>query len=379
MYTFTSTERASAKWTQRCIERYHFEVMPKDGIFIGTKITVSDIAKVVGVSPSTVSRVLTNGSRSEYISEETRHKVRDAALQLGYTPNPLARALKGGRSNLIGLILREIADPFFAQLIQEISNVVQSSGYQIVLGYSRGNSDGALKMSNILDTRYVDGVIVLGDLIDDERMLAAILEQNPAVIALCRSSSPKSVITVNTNNYAGIEALFNHLYDLGHRRIAFLEGDWMGDIPQRRRAFVECMSARQLSIADGWVQKVPDNFKGGYQGLQNLLDRSDLPTAVMASDDTIAIGAIKALVDAGLHTPRAMSVTGYDDIDLAAFVSPSLTTVRQPIDRMAKQAVEALISLITLPKLPLSETMLHIQPELVIRDSTARPPLNLPA
>lgn len=347
--------------------------MSKDGTSISTKITVSDIAKAVGVSPSTVSRVLSNGSRSEYISEETRLKVRDAALQLGYTPNPLARALKGGRSNLIGLILREIADPFFAQLIQEISNVAQSSGYQIVLGYSRGSSDGVLKMSNILDTRYVDGVIVLGDLIDDERMLAAILEQNPAVIALCRSSSPKSVLTVNTNNYAGIEALFTHLYDLGHRRIAFLEGDWMGDIPQRRSAFVACMDARGLPIADGWVQKVTDNFRGGYQGLQNLLTMADTPTAIMASDDTIAIGAIKALTDAGLRAPQAMSVTGYDDIDLAAFISPSLTTVRQPIDRMANQAVEALISLITLPKYPLSETMLHVQPELVIRDSTTHP------
>ena len=318
--------------------------------------------------------MLTNGSRSEFISEETRLKVRDAAAQLGYTPNPLARALKGGRSNLIGLMLREIADPFFAQLIQKISDVAQNSDYQIVLGYSRGSSDGVLKMSSILDTRYVDGVIVLGDLNDDERTLAAILEQNPAVIALCRGSSPRPVFTVNSNNTAGIEALFEHLFGLGHRRIAFIEGDWMGDITQRRIAYGERMSTRGLPIHDGWVQKVPNNFMGGYQGLQNLLSLAEIPTAIMASDDTIAIGAIKALTDAELHTPDTMSVTGYDDIELASFISPSLTTVRQPIDRMASQAVEALISLITLPKLPLSDTILRVQPELVIRNSTAAPP-----
>ncbi len=339
----------------------------------GSRVTVYDVAEAVGVSASTVSRVLSGGSRSEFLSAETHRKVRAAAHQLGYTPNPIARALKGGRSNLIGLVLREIADPFFAQLIQEISDRAQQQGYQIVLGYARGTLAGELKLSSILDTRHIDGVIVLGELQDDEHTLSTILEQNPAVIALCRGASPKSVFTINTNNAAGIQALFEHLYGLGHQRIAFLEGDWLGDIPERRQAFVECMKAKALPISDDWLPKMPNHLAGGYQALQTLLTLPNRPTAVMASDDTIAMGALKGLADAGFHVPHSMSITGYDDIEMASFVSPSLTTVRQPIDRMAEQAVEALISLIRLPKRPLSEMMLRVQPELVIRSSTAAP------
>jgi LacI family transcriptional regulator len=338
-----------------------------------TRVTVHDVANAVGVSPSTVSRVLSEGAGSELIGEETRRKVRSAALQLGYSPSPIAKALRGGRSNLIGLILREIADPFFAQLSQELITRARDEGYQIVLGYAHGDPEKALNVSSVLDTRHIDGAVVMGDLTYNEQVLTTLLSTIPAAVGLCRGESKQGLFTVNSDNFAGIESLFAHLLELGHLRIGYLDGGLIGDIRERRRAFLHCAASHGLEIPMDYVQESDDGLAGGYQSMQRLLRLPERPTAVIASDDVIAIGAMKAALDHGLRVPEDLSITGFDDIEMAQYTYPSLTTMRQPTRVMVERTLDSLLTLIREQSLPETESILRIPPTLIVRHSTAAP------
>jgi LacI family transcriptional regulator len=338
------------------------------------RVTVRHVASAVGVSASTVSRALSGGPGSELISEETRRKVREAALQLGYSPSPIAQALRGGRSNLIGLILREIADPFFARLSQELITCARDAGYQIVLGYAHGDPDKALNVGSVLDTRHIDGAVVMGDLTNNEKVLTTLLSTVPAAVGLCRGASLPGLFTVNVDNVAGIEALLTHVYDLGHRRVAYLDGGLIGDIQERRQAFLSGASRRGLDVPPEYVQDAADSLAGGYQSMRRILTLPQRPTAVIASDDMIAIGAIKASLDAGLSVPNDISITGFDDIEMAQYSYPSLTTARQPTRRLVEQTLSSLLTLIGEQRLPDTDSIVRIPPKLIVRQSTAAPP-----
>jgi DNA-binding LacI/PurR family transcriptional regulator len=339
-----------------------------------SQVTARSVADAAGVSASTVSRVLNEGSGSELIGEEARRRVRDAATQLGYRPSPIAKALRGGHSNLIGLILREIADPFFAQLSQELIACARDEGYQIVFGYAHGDPNEALNVSSVLDTRHIDGAVVMGDLTGNERVLTALLSTIPAAVGLCRGASTQNLLTVNSDNFAGIEAVFAHLFDLGHRRIGYLEGGSIADIRERRRAFVQCAERRRMSIPNEYIQNANDDgLRGGYQSMRQLVDLPDRPTAVIASDDLVAIGAIKMALERGLSVPDDISITGFDDIELAQYTFPSLTTARQSTRLLAERTLSSLLTLIREKRLGEAESILRIPVSLVLRNSTAAP------
>lgn len=337
------------------------------------RVTMRDVARIVGVSPSTVSRVLNNGTRSELISEKTRQRVLEVAKELGYTPSPIAKALRGGPSGLLGLIVHEIADPFFASLIQELSNCARSRGYQIVLGYAHGDPNQALTVSNILDTRHVDGMIVLGDLTHDEHILGAILENVTAAVGLCRGRSSRTLFTVNTDNAAGVRILFNHLYELGHRRIGYLNGGTIGDISERREAFLACAAEKGLEVQPTWMGEAGEGSAGAYQAMTEMIACGNLPTALMAADDVIAIGAMKAALHHGLRIPEDLSITGFDDIEMAKFVHPGLTTMRQPIDLLSCQAIDALLNQLARRSSACDTNVVRFPPTLQVRESTAPP------
>lgn len=334
--------------------------------------TAKDVASLAGVSQSTVSRVL-NRVDSQFISEATRQRVLSAAAELGYSPNPIARALRGKKLCLIGLIVREIADPFFASLISELSTQASVLGYQMVLGHAHSDPDEALEMTSILDTRHTDGVIILGDLRDDESTLQEILVGHRAVVTMCRGHSPPGVFTINSNNKAGIRVLLDHLIGLGHRSLAFIDGGWWGDIRERRDEFVAYSRAKGVQVNPEWIQVATNDYEGGYWAMQRLLEWQPRATAVLASDDVLAIGALKAALDKGLGVPGDVSITGFDDIQLARFVSPALTTVRQPITQISEQALQLLTGLID-GEITEPGFLIQVQPELVVRDSTGPAP-----
>jgi LacI family transcriptional regulator len=198
----------------------------------GLRSTAKDVARLAGVSQSTVSRIL-SGDSSPFFSEKTRRRVLKVAADLNYSPNPLARALRGKQTQLIGLIMRGINDPFMASLVSEISMQARSLGYQVVLGHAQSDPDEVLQISNVLDTRHIDGVIILGDFKEDQAAIREILEGRRAVVAICRGDARAKAITINSDNQAGMQSLLDHLINLGHRRLAFIDGGWAGDLKER--------------------------------------------------------------------------------------------------------------------------------------------------
>ena len=332
-------------------------------------VTAQHVGKLAGVSQSTVSRVL-SGHQNGMISEETRQRVIEVAASLGYSPNPIASALRGKRTYLLGLIIREIADPFFAGLIATLSTQARTMGYHIVLGHAHSDPEEALEMSSVLETRHCDGVILLGDLKDDENFIQKMLTGNLPIVALCRGIPAAQIPTVDCNNFLGMKLLIDHLVSLGHYRLAFINAGWLGDICERLTAFKKITSELGIQIPEEYIQSEPNDSEGGYRAMQRLLACSPTPTAVCASDDVMALGALKALQDAGKQVPGDISLAGFDDIDLARFVTPRLTTMRQPIEEMSSQALDFLMNLIAHKNLDIVSTYIQSTPELIIREST---------
>ena len=342
------------------------------GLMAKKKIaTAKDVAKRASVSQSTVSRVLNNAG-TDFISEATKERVRKAVDELGYAPNPYARALRGKKTNLIGLIVREIADPFFSSLISEISLQANALGYRVVLGPAHSDPNEAYKLISTF-SRHHDGTIILGDLRNDEAIIHKIIDSFPCAVTMCRGSKMKDVSTVNTHNRKGISLLLDHLVDLGHKRYAFLDGGWLGDNRDRREMFVEYLQEANLSVEPDWIRVAENNAAGGYKAMQKLLQSSPRPTAILAADDILAIGAIKAVADAKTRIPEDISITGFDGLDLADYICPALTTIRQPIEEMSALALNMLIEVIDggTPK----NKIFQVEPELLVRQSTGPAPL----
>src|SRR6478609_7598269 len=199
--------------------------------------TMRDIATAAGVSQSTVSRVLNDAPTTVPIAAETRERVTIAARRLGYRPNPLARGLRGAATMLLGAVVRDITDPFFAGAIEALSVEAIARGYNVVLGHAHGRADEALALTAVLETRHCDAIVLLGDMQDQPRLLADLKDSIVPVIALWQGTSPLAVPTVDVDNAAGIRAGLDHLTGLGHRRIAFVSGRPLGDIRERQAAF----------------------------------------------------------------------------------------------------------------------------------------------
>jgi DNA-binding LacI/PurR family transcriptional regulator len=336
-----------------------------------TEPTAKDIAKIAGVSQSTVSRVL-NKTGTDLISKETIKRVQEIATEMGYSPNPFARALRGKGTRLIGLVVREMADPFFSSLISEISVQANRLGYRVVLAPAHSDPDEALKVVTALNTQHTDGVIILGDLRSDEKAIHKILEEHSAVVTMCRGSTLTEVLTINIDNSKGMRLLLDHLINLGHLKFAFLDGGWLGDIHERRFAFMEYLHNMRLMINPDWLKVTTNDAEGGYQAMKSLLMVSPRPTAVLASDDVMAIGAMKAVYDSGLTVPKDISITGFDDIDISSYIYPALTTIQQPIQSISEKALYLLLDAIK-GKEP-QRYLIQVDPKLIVRQSTGCPP-----
>jgi DNA-binding LacI/PurR family transcriptional regulator len=303
-----------------------------------------DIANATGLSQSTVSRVLSGAVSPVTIGEETRARVTEVARQLGYSPNPLARGLRGGGTMLLGVIVREITDLFMAGAVEAISVEAARHDYNIVLGHAHSRADEAIALHHVLETRHCDALLLLGDMSDQPRLIDDLREAQVPVVALWQGLALDGIRTVNVDNRVGVDAALEHLIDQGHRRIGLIAGGQLGDIRQRRSAFVDHMNA---ALGDGSSPLVadvePNDPDAGAQGLDMLMDVADAPTAVMTTTDALAIGALHAAHARGIRVPNDISVVGFDDIYLARFTIPPLTTVHMPTAEMAAMAVRVAI------------------------------------
>jgi DNA-binding LacI/PurR family transcriptional regulator len=333
---------------------------------------MQDIAKAAGVSQSTVSRVLNDTPTSVPIAAETRDRVQEVARRLGYRPNPLARGLRGARTMLLGVIVREITDPFFAMAIEALSTEALARGYNVVLGSAHSKADEAIALRAVLETRHCDAILLLGDMRDEPKFLDDLRASQTPVIALWHGSELEGVPTVNIDNRAGMVAALDHLVDLGHRRIAFIGGRPLGDIRERRTAYAEYLEQLGIEVPDEYVQNVNNDPSGGDAALRTLSALDPQPTAVVCTTDHLATGVLHAAADLGVDVPGSLSVVGFDDIPIASYTVPSLTTVHMPVNEMTAVAARMAMDEPEDGAGPMRSVVLS--PSLVVRKSTGPAP-----
>jgi DNA-binding LacI/PurR family transcriptional regulator len=313
--------------------------------------TMQDIADALGVSQSTVSRVLTGSPTPVPINPVTRQRVLDMARQMHYRPNPLARGLRGAKTMLLGVIDREIMDPFFAGAIDAISMEAGKHRYNVVLGHVHGRTDEAIALRAVLETPHCDAIILVGDTSDQPRLLEDLREANTVVVGMFQGSAAMpGTSVVNVDNRMGMVSLLDHLMSMGHRRYGFIGGAFsfasgrtLGDISERQATFVEYLSTLGIEVPPEYIRDVQNNYAFGAASFEELMALPDPPTAVLASTDVLAVGALRAAHRLGLRVPEDVSITGFDDLPLAEHLTPALTTVRQPIAEMAAVAVKAAV------------------------------------
>ncbi len=309
----------------------------------GRTVTMQDIARLSGVSQSTVSRVLNDRVTTVPIAAVTRERVLEAAERLGYRPNPLARGLRGAKTMLLGIIVREIADPFFAPAVEAVSMRARERRYNVVLGSAHSRADEAIELHAVLETRHCDAIIVLGDMRDQPRLLEDLAASRVPVVALWQGGPLPGVDTVNVDNRAGVGAAVDHLASLGHRRFGFIGESLHGDVRERRAAFVDRLTELGMPPLDAHIVPAVTDPGAGVEAFRRLMALPDPPTAVVTATDNLAIGVLHAAHSLGLAIPAQVSVVGFDDIPFATYAAPPLTTVHNPIIEMAALAVDVAI------------------------------------
>jgi LacI family transcriptional regulator len=332
---------------------------------------IRTVAAMAKVSIATVSRTI-NGSSA--VSDRLSKRVWQAIEQLNYFPNSHARTLVSGRSRLLGIIVENITNPFFPELIQSFEEIAVAHGYEILV--SSSNSDPAILTNCVrrMLERKVEGVAVL-TFGEEEPVLGQLVNRNvPMVLAEFRLEDPKAS-TILLDYTTGIRAAVDHLVELGHTKIAFLAGPHkLHSAITRENDFRTAMAAANLPIQTKWIIECDHTLKGGVAGYGKLQSLGVRPTAILCSNDMTAIGVLRAAYNEGLRVPDDLSVVGLDDIDFAEFTLPPLTTISLSRADLARAAFEALRQQAEEPNNPKMQREFLVSTSLVVRGSTAPPP-----
>jgi LacI family transcriptional regulator len=329
--------------------------------------TLEEIAKQAGVSRSTVSRVMNDHPS---VDDETRARVQSVAEKLNYHPNVAARSLAAGRTNIIGLVIPMgvsalFTDPYFPLLIQGISSACNANEHSVMLWLAEPEYERRM-IRQVLQGGLIDGVILASALMDDP-MLEALLKRGLPFIMVGRLPTDNQISYVDVDNVNSAREMVSYLLRLGYRKVATIAGPTnMIAGSDRLQGYRLALRSRGVALDPSLIVEGDFTEEGGYIAMQRLIPRK--PDAVFVASDAMAVGAMRALREAGLRVPDDVALAGFDDIPFSARSEPSLTTVRQPIQRMGALAAETLIDMISHP---------HPQPrriilptELVIRESS---------
>jgi len=329
-------------------------------------VTIKDVARAAGVSPSTVSRALND---SPLIREETKARIRRIAAELGYERNELARGLVMGSSQALGLLIPDITNPFFAEITRGVGEAAHAQGYGVILCNTEGDPEREWSYIRLLKRKRVDGLILTSVTVETPYLKDLARSKTPFVL-VSRSSRIVKAPYVGVDDRLGGRLAVEHLVELGHQRIGFIGGQ--PDVQScidRLEAFKEVLSERGLPLRKGWVVFSDFTQAAGYKAGLRILRRRTRPTAIFAANDVTALGVLQAAEELGLRVPDDLSLVGYDDISYAALPRIELTTVAQPSFEMGKIAAEWLLSVIGGKR----RRPLHrlLKPRLVVRRTTA--------
>jgi DNA-binding LacI/PurR family transcriptional regulator len=334
-----------------------------------TRVTMKDVADAAGVSRALVSRVL-RGDESLAIKQHTRQKIIEASESLRYRPNALARALRLKRSGMVGLLIPNVANPFFNLIIQGVSDVMQKNDLMCIVCNTSESPQMCMRYMQLLDDRQVDGLVLATATIDDDSVRYAHKCGIKFVYATRYSDCVEAPYVV-MDTYGGITQATKHLIELGHKKIAHITGNLQtitGHIAIS--AFRDEMERNGLPVVEDYI--VPSDYMeiNGYNAMCSLLSLKNRPTAVVACTDLVAIYAIKAVRDKDLRVPEDISITGYNNVWSTAMIDPPLTTIDGPMYSMGSIAACLLIELLN-GHTP-DETKNVLDTNLIVRESTMK-------
>ena len=316
---------------------------------MGTKgraiVTIKDIARAAGVSHPTVSRALNNHPA---ISESTRERIIELAQQMGYVPNAAARGLKTNRTRALGVILRQIDDPFWIEVVDGVDSVLHPEGYSLFIASTHNEKQREKEVVQAMVQRGVDGVILLSPLFSEEQCKILNSYDLPMVMVNNEGAGECRYIIYNDDVY-GARLLTKHLIDLGHTRLAYL-GKRHGGFPNSDRlaGFRAEMQAARLPVDERYIYDTSaGNPTGGREGAEYLLSLDEIPSAIVCYNDFLAVGVYNYLHEKGLRIPQDVSVTGFDNISIAAYLSPPLTTLHQHKFQMGEGAARMMLEVLS--------------------------------
>jgi DNA-binding LacI/PurR family transcriptional regulator len=343
-------------------------------------VTIRDVAKDSGFSSTTVSIVLNNAPLARYIPAITKKRIEQAAKKLGYRPNLFARSLRSKRSHTVGVMVFDMTDPYCTLVLRGIENTLYQSSYLPILTDVHNERSRFERYLEMLLDRRVEALIVLANwLFVDIDVLADLEKSSIPTAMIGRELRTDSISSVIVDNEMGAHAALEHLHALGHRKIAFIRGPkTLADSAPRWKGIRSFAKSSGLELDSRLIVDLPESrdpissFEAGYKLTEDLLKQKRPFTALVAFDDMTAFGAIRALAKAGLRVPEHCSVIGFDDVAASSLYTPSLTTVRQPMEVMGTMAVSIVVEGINAVQEKREVSAVHrkVAPELAVREST---------
>lgn len=328
--------------------------------------TIIDVARKCGYSKTTVSRAY---AEPDSVSEKAKLKIYAAAKSLNYTPNAIARAMVRQRTENIAFIIHEkqspaILNPFYSPILEAVMRESARRNYSV---FVMTNQDVQLPNGEVYIKKQMDGVIFVGEA--SPEVIGRLREQKIPVVLLNNVLDMEGLLCITTSHYEGAVSAVDHLYERGHRKIGLLAGRFSPQVNEARyKGYEDALARRGLEIIPRYILEIDPSLEAGERAMAGLLRLEDRPTAVFCTNDTVAAGAMKAVIRAGLRIPEDAAIVGFDDSTVSHIVEPELTTVRIDMDRMGRLAAEKLFDLIE--GIPPAETRIEIPTELIVRSSS---------
>jgi LacI family transcriptional regulator len=336
------------------------------------RTTIKDIAREAGVSTQTVSRALNN---KDEISADTRARVLRIANQLGYRPNRIARSLATQRTQNLGLVVPDVANPFFASIARGIQDAAHEHHYNVFLCNTDESADREQSALLSLEAQRVDGIILCSSRLPEPELIQLAERYQPLVLVNRRTTHPQTGSVLVDDAHATQKAV-QYLLELGHRSIGLLAGPAQSHSGrQRALGYDRAMRGLELVSLPEWKMHCPPQVDGGQAAARELLSRCPDLTALVAYNDLVAVGALRACAELGLRVPQDCAILGCDDVLLAALVSPPLTTIHIPTYDLGQRAVGLLLDMMARPTPPTDSgpEPIVVSPTLVVRESVGTP------